>query len=168
MSGWASPLAPPVEIWAVTAADGTRELAGQAWFDLQYEGPPTCVHGGAIAELFDELLGSVNILSGVGGFTGTLTIRYRRTTPLCTTLDLVARETGREGRKIFAWGAILHDGQVTAEAEGIFIRVDPASMAGIVTANSAGADKEVMDVQWEQMAAVQVEDLTLAPGDPPD
>ncbi len=47
-----------------------------------YEGPPTCVHGGVIAELFDELLGISNILAGPGAMTGTLTIRYRRPTPL--------------------------------------------------------------------------------------
>ncbi len=153
--GYANPLAPPVDVWPVPRDDGTVELAGRAWFDYQYEGPPTCVHGGVIAELFDELLGTVNILTGQGGFTGTLTVRYRRTTPLRTPLDLAARETGREGRKIFAWGGIFHDGQLTAEAEGIFIRVDPSRMAAIVEANAQQADGTVMDEQWGRIVAGQ-------------
>jgi hypothetical protein len=145
MIGYASPIAPPVDFWAAELPDGSRELQGRAWFDYQYEGPPTCVHGGIIAELFDELLGSTNILVGRAGFTGTLTIRYRRPTPLRTELALRARQTGIEGRKIFAWGGIYHDGQLTAEADGIFIEVPPAQMASIVGHNMAVADGAVAD-----------------------
>ena len=66
-------------------------------FGYPYEGPPTCVHGGVIAELFDELLGMSNILVGQGAMTGTLKIRYRRPTPLLAPLELVARHTGQGG-----------------------------------------------------------------------
>ena len=58
MIGFANPVAPPVEVWAVEGEDGRRELRGRVTFGYPYEGPPTCVHGGVIAELFDELLGS--------------------------------------------------------------------------------------------------------------
>ena len=125
MIGFANPLAPPVEVWAVEGEDGRRELRGRVTFGYQYEGPPTCVHGGVIAELFDELLGMSNILIGQGAMTGTLKIRYRRPTPLLAPLELVARNTGQEGRKIFAWGGIYYQGELTAEADGIFIHVPP-------------------------------------------
>ena len=55
--GFANPVAPPVEVWAVEGEDGQREIRGRVTFGYPYEGPPTCVHGGVIAELFDELLG---------------------------------------------------------------------------------------------------------------
>ena len=64
-----------------TAATGDP---GQAWFDCAYEGPPTCVHGGVIAETFDEMLGAANMVAGNPGMTGTLTVRYRKPTPLRT------------------------------------------------------------------------------------
>lgn len=149
--GYASPLSPPVDVWAVDGEDGVRELHGRAWFDYQYEGPPTCVHGGVIAQLFDELLGSVNILNGQGGFTGTLTVRYRRPTPLRSDLDLVARPTGREGRKIRAAGAISHRGELTAEAEGVFIVVAPEQMTRIVGDNAAVAEGTVVSSEWAEM-----------------
>ena len=82
MVGFANPVAPPIEVWAVEGEDGRREIRGRATFDYQYEGPPTCVHGGVIAEVFDEMLGISNLLVGQGAMTGTLTIRYRRPTPL--------------------------------------------------------------------------------------
>ena len=57
--GFANPVARPV---VVEGVDG--ELHGTAFFDYQYEGPPTCVHGGVIAMVFDEMLGAANILGG--------------------------------------------------------------------------------------------------------
>ena len=61
-------------------------VRGDAWFDYPYEGPPTCVHGGVIAETFDEMLGAANMVADNPAMTGTLTIRYRKPTPLRTAL----------------------------------------------------------------------------------
>jgi acyl-CoA thioesterase FadM len=58
--------------------------------------------------------------------TGTLTVRYRKPTPLHTELRLAARVDRVEGRKIFASGGIHAGDLLTAEAEGIFISVDRA------------------------------------------
>jgi hypothetical protein len=146
MAGYLNPIAPPVDIWAVKGEDGAMELRGRAFFDYPYEGPPTCVHGGVIAELFDELLGSANIINSRGGLTGRLTITYRQPTPLRSTLDLVARQTGGERRKVFTWGGIYHDGTLTAEAEGVFIEPDPAKMARMLTAHAAET-RDVVDPQ---------------------
>jgi len=133
--GFANPVAPPV---VVEAVDG--ELRGTAYFDYQYEGPPTCVHGGVIAMVFDEMLGAANIMAGSPGMTGTLTIRYRKPTPLRTPLRLEARFMGREGRKIRTYGAIFHEQTLTAEAEGIFIELVPQRFLAIVSENSDSPD----------------------------
>ena len=154
MIGFANPISPPIEVWAVHGEDGQRELRGRVTFDYPYEGPPTCVHGGVIAELFDELLGLSNILAGLGAMTGTLTIRYRRPTPLLAPLEVAARHTGSEGRKVFAWGGLYHEGELTAEAEGIFILVEPKRMLDIVTGNAHGAhsaEGPLVDADWQRM-----------------
>ncbi len=156
MIGYANPISPPVEVWAVHGEDGQREIRGRVTFDYPFEGPPTCVHGGVIAELFDELLGLSNILVGVGAMTGTLTVRYRRPTPLLAPLELAARHTGREGRKVFAWGGLFHDGELTAEAEGVFILVDFGKMLDIVSGNAHGAhsaEGPLVDADWQRMMA---------------
>jgi hypothetical protein len=151
MVGYANPIAPPVTVWAVQGANGQREIRGTVTFGFQYEGPPTCVHGGVIAELFDELLGLANITVGEGAMTGTLKIRYNRPTPLLAPLELVSRNTGRDGRKVFAWGGIYHDGVLTAEAEGIFIDVMQGKMLDIVRANANIAEGTLVDPQWERL-----------------
>ena len=119
VTGAANPLAPPLAL--------RREVAvvrGTAVFGSAYEGPPGHVHGGLLAAAFDELLGMAQTLAGQRGMTGTLTVRYRRPTPLGRPLDFAARVDRVEGRKIFVSG-ILHVADVLcAEAEGVFIAVD--------------------------------------------
>lgn len=154
MIGYSNPLAPPIELWAVLGEDGAREIRGRVTFDYPYEGPPTCVHGGVIAELFDELLGLSNILAGLGAMTGSLTVRYHRPTPLLAPLEVAARHTRREGRKVFSWGGLFHEGQLTAEAEGVFILVEPQRMLDIVTGNAHGAhsaEGPLVDADWQRM-----------------
>ena len=100
-----------------------EHIRGTATFGATHAGPPNMVHGGVVALLFDEVLGCANMCAGVGGFTGTLTIRYEKPTPLNGELELESHIDTVEGRKIRTTGTITHDGQVTARAEGIFIRV---------------------------------------------
>jgi len=151
MVGFANPISPPVEVWTVEGADGAREVRGRATFGYQYEGPPTCVHGGVIAELFDELLGLANLVADEAGMTGTLKIRYHRPTPLMVPLEFAARFTGRERRKIFTWGGIYSEGELTAEAEGIFIEVGPEAMLNIVSGNAHSTEAPLIDADWQRM-----------------
>ncbi len=130
--GFANPVAPPV---VVEAVDGG--LVGTAWFDYQYEGPPTCVHGGIIAHgLRRDAGGGQHPVRERPGMTGTLTIRYRKPTPLRTTLRLEARFVRRDGRKILTSGTIHHGDVLTAEAEGIFIELVPQEFMKIVGQNT--------------------------------
>ncbi len=133
--GFANPIAPPVVVESVEGG-----LDGMAWFDYQYEGPPGCVHGGVIAMVFDEILGAANIAAGSPGMTGTLTIRYRKPTPLRTPLRVEARCEARQGRKTTARGAIYHEEVLTAEAEGIFIQLVPERFLKIIEQTAEGTD----------------------------
>ncbi len=116
--GMANPLAPPIRLAVV----GDR-VEGRAVFGVPYEGPPGHVHGGFLAAAFDEVLGMTQSLTGSPGMTGTLTIRYRKPTPLLKELFFEARVDRIEGRKIFTHGTVSCEGIVTAEADGIFIAV---------------------------------------------
>ena len=97
---------------------------GRAFLGAQFNGPPGMVHGGIIALLFDELLGATNVCNGLGGFTGTLSIRYERPTWIERELQLESWVDRVEGRKVFTLGTISIDGEVTARAEGIFIMTE--------------------------------------------
>jgi acyl-coenzyme A thioesterase PaaI-like protein len=122
--GFANPIAPPVEIEVVEG-----EIRGRVTFGDPYEGPPGHAHGGMLALVLDELLGAANLVAGLPCMTGTLTIEYRRPTPLHTPLVVQARNVRRDGRKIYSWGGIFLGNELTAEAEGIFISVSPQQFA---------------------------------------
>jgi hypothetical protein len=106
-----------------------------------------------IAETFDEVLGTANLVAGNPAMTGTLTIRYRKTTPLRTDLRIEARCLGRSGRKVHTWGAIFHGNVMTAEAEGIFVMVRPANMAAIVESNPNTDDSGMLEAIHQEIAA---------------
>lgn len=118
LSGRSNPLAPPMITQLVEEPDGTYHVGGSVVFGAAYEGPPGHAHGGLVAAMFDELLGFA-LLSP--SFTGTLTVRYRKPTPLHKTLTLKAWPERVEGRKRTIKGT-CHDGQtLLSESEGIFI-----------------------------------------------
>ncbi|MFN0093675.1 MAG: PaaI family thioesterase [Dehalococcoidia bacterium] len=118
LSGPGNPIAPPLFLRVEGA-----EVVGSATFGLAYEGPPGHVHGGHVAAAFDEVLGMVQSATGNPGMTGTLTVRYRRPTPLYRELTFRGRVDRVEGRKIFTT-ATLHDSEtLLAESEGLFISV---------------------------------------------
>src|SRR4051812_19646279 len=112
-------IAPPV----VFTFDGER-MSGHGSLSAPFTGPPGTVHGGVVAMVLDELLGAVNACLGLGAYTGTLTVRYERPTPIGEALTFDAWVDRTEGRKVFSVGTISASGAVTARAEGVFIRVE--------------------------------------------
>lgn len=120
MIGLANPLAPPIRI----GRSGERSAIALVTFGSAYEGPPGCVHGGFVAAAFDEVLGFVQSLGGNPGMTARLTIHYRRPTPLHAELRFEGELVRVEGRKIFTAARVRAAGELTAEAEGLFVSVD--------------------------------------------
>jgi len=134
--GRSNPLAPPMHL----EFDG-KLVRGSAVFGSAFEGPPGHVHGGFVAAAFDELLGFVQSTAGNPGMTGTLTIRYRKPTPLHTELRFEGRVVRVEGRKIFAEGQLYAGKVLCAEADGIFISVDLERMRALVEERRREAEK---------------------------
>lgn len=131
--GLANPLAPPLRL---EVRDGV--VHGSARFGAAYEGPPNSVHGGYIAAAFDELLGLAQSLGGAPGMTGTLTVRYRRPTPLHVPLRFEGTLDRSEGRKRFTTGRLFAGDELTAEAEGLFIAVDFSRIAQLMARRDEG------------------------------
>ena len=126
-SGRLNPQAPRLEFesWPAPpppgAAPRSVEIRATTTLSPAHGGPPYRAHGGIVALLLDVILGEAVVSAGAPGMTAGLNVRYRKATPYGTPLTLAARYVRHEGRKVFAKGEILADGEVTAEAEGIFI-----------------------------------------------
>jgi hypothetical protein len=101
--------------------DGTR-CWSEFTLNSAYEGPPGLVHGGVCALVLDHVLGeaaSAGLTKPL--FTGTLTVRFVRGTPLGgLRADAAVERT--EGVKSFVSGHLSDGEGITVEAEGIFIK----------------------------------------------
>ncbi|MCZ8378396.1 PaaI family thioesterase [Mycobacterium sp. CPCC 205372] len=130
---WANPvvgirnaMAPPLMI--------EQDADGRCWSEFSlgapYEGPPGWVHGGVCALVLDQILGEV-ASDGLTKplFTGTITLKYLRGTPLGA-LRAEAWVDRVDGFKTYARGELRDAEGVTVEAEGVFIMPAWAREAG--------------------------------------
>jgi acyl-coenzyme A thioesterase PaaI-like protein len=126
VTGFRNAIAPPLVVH--------EDSDGLWWseFELgeQYQGPPGWVHGGVLALVLDQLLGEA-ASDGLTKplFTGTITLRYLRGTPLGRLRAEAAIER-TDGYKTFVSGHMSDAEGKTVEAEGIFIKPAWARDAG--------------------------------------
>jgi acyl-coenzyme A thioesterase PaaI-like protein len=109
-------LAPPVR----THRDESGRVSADFHLGAAYEGPPGHVHGGVSALILDHLLGEAASPDQKPRFTGSITVRYLRATPLGA-LHVEAVRTRTDGVKTYCTGTIADAEGITVEAEGVFI-----------------------------------------------
>ncbi|OBJ62689.1 hotdog family protein [Mycobacterium asiaticum] len=75
----------------------TETATGRVTFPLVYEGPPGLVHGGFLGVFFDCIMQHQNCVTGLSGKTRSLTVTFRRPTPILTELrfDIARTQTER-------------------------------------------------------------------------
>lgn len=115
--GIRNPVAPPLTIHH----DADDRVFTDFHLGAAYEGPPGHVHGGVAALILDHVLGEVAANAATPRFTGTITLRYLRTTRLGD-LHAEAAITRTDGFKAYAVGHLADEEGVTVEAEGVFIQ----------------------------------------------
>ncbi len=117
LAGWSNPLAPGMNIWM----DGER-AHGTVTCGWAYEGPPRHVHGGFVAAIFDQFLGTAQMVGKQPGMTGRLTTRYHKPTPLNVELRMEGWMEKVEGRKTLMQAEMYAGDVLTASCEALFIR----------------------------------------------
>ena len=126
VTGFRNAVAPPLIIH--------EDPDGLWWSEFElgeaYQGPPGWVHGGVLALVLDQLLGEA-ASDGLTKplFTGTITLRYLRGTPLGRLRAEAAIER-TDGIKTFVSGHLSDAEGKTVEAEGIWIKPVWARDAG--------------------------------------
>jgi hypothetical protein len=72
--------------------------SGRVTFPLVFEGPPGLVSGGFLAVFFDSVTQHQSCASGRTGKTRSLTVTFRRPTPILTELGFDVTRSERDGR----------------------------------------------------------------------
>ena len=109
-----------------TKTDDGR-IGGIAQFRRFHLGRNGAVHGGRIAQLFDSLLGytAFKLSRSLYQRTAFLHVDYRKIVPIEKELQVDAGIDRVDGRKIFVTGRLLDGEAVLAEADALFVKLNP-------------------------------------------
>ncbi|HZQ32103.1 MAG TPA: PaaI family thioesterase [Mycobacterium sp.] len=102
-------------------------IGGTARFRRFHLGRNGAAHGGAVAMLFDSLLGftAAKLTRNPYQRTAFLHVNYRHIAPVEKELQLDAGIERIDGRKIFVEGRITDGDTLVADAEALFVRLRP-------------------------------------------
>ncbi|WP_345417289.1 hotdog fold domain-containing protein [Pseudonocardia xishanensis] len=144
--GPASPVAPR----------STMEVCGRAvvlrvTLDVVHEGHVGVVHGGVIAALFDDLLGTTACLRVWPSVTSRLVVRFRRPVPVSVPLVLRAVLENVDGRTMEVRGTAFAESEpevVLASAEASLVELDADQARRMLGSDVRVAGRALPDVLW--------------------
>jgi acyl-coenzyme A thioesterase PaaI-like protein len=96
-----------------------------------FQGGPGLVHGGIIALLIDHAMGCVAARADRPAMTVSLTVRYRRPTPLGVPLAVEVSLDRTAGRRLHLSASITASGERTVEADAVFLALTPENLATV-------------------------------------
>jgi acyl-coenzyme A thioesterase PaaI-like protein len=103
------------------------EVDGSVRFRRYHLGRNGAVHGGAVAQMWDSVLGfaAFRLSRSFKQRTAYLHVNYRQIVPLDTALGVAARADRSEGRKIFVAGRLFDGDMLLCDAEALFVKLNP-------------------------------------------
>ena len=104
--------------------------SGRVTFPLAYEGPPGLVHGGFLAVFFDSVTQHQSCAAKLTGKTRSLTVKFRRPTPILTELrfDIVRAQTDGQ---VTSTARLLRDDEVLCIGELNTVASSPEKLTGV-------------------------------------
>jgi acyl-coenzyme A thioesterase PaaI-like protein len=115
-----------MQVPAELTTDGDL-VEGVVRFRRYHLGRNGAVHGGAVAQLWDSVLGfaAFRLTRSFKQRTAYLHVNYRQIVPIEKELQVDARVDRSEGRKIFVAGRLLDRETVLSDAEALFVKLNP-------------------------------------------
>lgn len=103
------------------------EVDGVVRFRRYHLGRNGAVHGGALALMWDSVLGfaAFRLSRSLKQRTAYLHVNYRQVAPINKDLQVSARIDRSEGRKIFVTGRLVDGDAVLCDAEALFVKLKP-------------------------------------------
>ena len=103
------------------------EVDGTVRFRRYHLGRNGAVHGGAVALMWDSVLGfaAFRLTRSVKQRTAYLHVNYRKIVPIGKDLQVDARIDRSEGRKIFVTGRLRDGDDLLCDAEALFVKLNP-------------------------------------------
>ena len=103
--------------------------AGRVTFPVVYEGPPGLVHGGFLAVFFDTVTQHQSCAANRTGKTRSLTVQFRRPTPILTELHFDIVRSQSDGQ-VTSTARLLLDDEVLCIGEFSTVASSPERLTG--------------------------------------
>lgn len=103
--------------------EGDR-VKGDVTLDRRQEGAPGFAHGGAVATILDDTLGTLLLVVRRPAVTAKLEVNYRRPAFIDRRFEVEAWLERAEGRKLHLAGELRDRGELIADARGLFLEVE--------------------------------------------
>jgi len=99
--------------------EGDNAMVGRAWFGPMCEGPPGHAHGGSIAAVLDDVMGSGAWLAGHRVVAAKIEVEFKKPVPLGSTCTFESVVERVEGKRVQTKGTLfLPDGAIAASSAG--------------------------------------------------
>ncbi len=96
------------------------EVHGEVLVGPAFEGAPGRAHGGLTAAIFDDLMGAMQRVTGLSGYTLTLEVTYLAKLPIDEIVMFRAWQVESTDKTFTVDGEAVHDGTTVATARGVF------------------------------------------------
>lgn len=120
VAGETNPLGLGARLWLEGDTAVVEAVVGPA-----FAGAPGRAHGGIVATVIDETMGTVLAHHGVFALTAWLHVTFTAAAPLGQPLTARAWLAHRDGRKLTIQARVAARDTLVAEAEALFVAVDP-------------------------------------------
>ncbi len=95
-------------------------------FPVRFQGGPGVVHGGAIAAVLDDVVGTVPLAIKSPAVTARLTVNYRRPVLIGHEVNVRAWQENVDGRKRYIKGEMTDSmGRIVADADALMVEILP-------------------------------------------
>ena len=106
--------------------DDELRFMARVWFGELTEGPPDRVHGGCVAAVLDESMGTASWCFGHPAVAAKIEVEFKAMVPIGTVATVEAWVDKVEGRKVSVRARLTgDDGEVFSEGGGLFIEREP-------------------------------------------
>ncbi len=103
---------------------------GTVTFPVAYEGPPGLVHGGFLGVFFDCVIQHHNCATRWSGKTRSLTVKYRRPTPLLTELHFEIERVADDDQGLTSTVRLSRDDDVLCVGVAVTLALPPDMLTG--------------------------------------
>jgi acyl-coenzyme A thioesterase PaaI-like protein len=123
---------------ALPQTEAAERYESTVTFVEYHQGGPGLVHGGVVGAALDEACGLLATWYRFPTVTARIAIRFRRPVPINTPLRIASRVTTTRGRQIEVASDLQQDGDVLADAEGLFLHVPLEHFLATAEGRAAG------------------------------